>query len=104
MSDAGTRPDTFVTRCAECLLFLTCVVVLPLLLYAWLWITSLGIEHRLNPTLDIYASAWSVCALVVAAFNARQAWMLMHNPRWQKFVLLLVISVAIFFTCPEFYY
>ncbi len=104
MSEATDQNNLLISFGAVCILAASLIVILPLLLYTWLWVSALGIDHRLNPALDRYGATWGLVALGCAAYNSWHSWRLIKNPSAQQLAIMLVISAALIVGCPEFYY
>jgi uncharacterized membrane protein len=88
------------------LLFVTAsfIVLLPLALYFFLWVGAIGIPHRLNPALDIYASIWSLAAIAAAVFNIRVVSAVDKGRDPEALWLVCAISVLSVVSCPEWFY
>lgn len=79
-------------------------VLLPLVLYFFLWFGAIGIPNRLNPALDIYASIWSVAAFAASVFNIKVVSAIEKGRDSQSLWLVAAISVLSVVSCPEWFY
>jgi Na+-driven multidrug efflux pump len=79
------------------------LIVAPLFLYGLLWISSLGVPHRINPVGDLYASAWSGAAFGLALFHCRQSYLIMNRPDLRATIIMLITSGIVTVTCPAFW-
>jgi hypothetical protein len=79
-------------------------VILPPLLYGWLWWTSLDIPQRLDPTGDRIWAAWSAIALTVAIFHV---WLcrrrIIRLKSLRAALIFLALSILVVASYPAFW-
>ena len=79
------------------------LVVLPLLLYGFLWLLALKTVYRSNLSMDLYAALWSCIAVFIALYHCRVAFKLLGQPESKRLIYMLATSALIGVSCPAWY-
>ena len=103
MSEKTTRPSFLFDLANYSVLMASLLVVLPLILYGFLWFAALGVPNRLDPAGDRYAAAWCATAVFVAFLNSWLAYRNSKTAEPYRLLVMLLASALIAASCPTFW-